>query len=152
MPGEFGPSFYYVATPFALMHYHFPHSLPLLVLTLLPKSWPPVTQCWIKKVWRQSLEEIERWLHLCLAKGSTQRVSASRTVPCFYGEQGYYILTKVLYIIFFLQVYSQKLASGSSTTCSGAPEVIDCELLPLEVQNPTRECRGRRMPAVEYNL
>ena len=32
------------------------------------------------------LEEIEKWLHL--AKGSTQQASASRTVPCFYGEQG----------------------------------------------------------------
>ena len=34
----------------------------------------------------KSLEEIEKWLHL--AKGSTQQASASRTVPCFYGEHG----------------------------------------------------------------
>ena len=137
--------------PFAHMHYHFPHSLPLLVVTLLPKSWPPVTQGWIKKC-VQSLEEIEKWLHL--AKRGTQPASASRPVPCFYGEQGeiLYPHQSLVYDFFFLQVYSQKLASGSSTTCSGVPEVIDCELLPLEVQNPTRECRGRRVPAVEYNL
>lgn len=100
----------------------------------------------------QSLEEIEKWLHL--AKGSTQQASASRPVPCFYGEQGeiLYPHQSLVYDFFSLQVYSQMLASGSSTICSGVPEVIDCELLPLEVQNPTREYRGRRVPAVEYNL
>ena len=32
------------------------------------------------------------------------------------------------------------------------PEVIGQELLPFEMQNPTRECRGRKMSGAEYNL
>ena len=31
-----------------------------------------------KNIWRQSLEEMEKWPYLCLAKGNIQQASASR--------------------------------------------------------------------------
>ena len=135
---------------------------------------PPVPN--LKKC-RDSLEKIEKWLYLCLAKGNTQQASASRTMsPLSRGSERFLYPSESLAFFFLCKVSKQpQLVPGNSASVFVLQfgkinwnftvtiktknllfglvslKLLTCDLL-YEMQNATTGCWKRRMPCVEYNL
>ena len=64
--------------------------------------------------------------------------------PALENRKTFYIPVKILLCFFFCKISKQpQLASGNSAARSGIPEVISLYFL-SEMQNATREGRGRR--------
>ena len=146
---------------------------------MVAKILPPCPLVPNFKKCRDSLEEIEKWLYLFLAKGNTQQVSASRTVsPLSRGLERFFFHypNESLAFFFLCRVSKQpQLVPGNSSsvfvlqfgkinwnftvtvkTKNLLFDLVSLKLLTWdllsEMQNATTGYWRRRMPCVEYNL